>query len=106
MLKGDAMTNPQTPSVPDFHAFKRAALADGFDETRVRTWAPLETVPEHRHDFAARALVVEGEMWLTQAGQTRHLVAGDTFVLSHNEPHSERYGANGATYWVARRSQG
>ena len=100
------MTISQTPSAPDFPAFERAALADGFDEALVRTWAPLETVAEHGHDFAARALVVDGEMWLTQAGQTRHLVAGDTFVLSRNEPHSERYGASGATYWVARRSKG
>ena len=31
-------------------------------------------------------------------------VAGDTFTLERDVPHSERYGAQGAAYWVARRN--
>lgn len=34
---------------------------------------------------------------------TRHLHAGDTFMLARDVPHTERYGPDGATYWVARR---
>jgi hypothetical protein len=37
-------------------------------------------------------------------GETaRHLRAGDTFALDAEVPHAERYGAQGATFWVARR---
>ena len=89
-----------------FEEFERTKRAEGFDEVLARNWKPLQIVPEHRHDFVAQAVVTEGEMWLTQAGKTRHLVTGDTFELACNEPHAERYGPVGATYWVARRSEG
>lgn len=55
----------------------------------------------HRHGGAA---VVQDEMWLTTRDHTRHLVPGEPFELEHGEPHSERDGAEGATYWVARRN--
>jgi hypothetical protein len=42
-------------------------------------------------------------MWLTVGEETRHLRLGDTFELERDEPHAERYGVEGATYWVARR---
>jgi hypothetical protein len=34
---------------------------------------------------------------------TRHLQAGDRFAVVRGTPHVERYGAAGATFWVARR---
>lgn len=88
----------------DFKRFEAQALATGFDEVLSRPWPPLHEVPLHTHPFAARARVVQGEMWLTVDGHTRHLLPGDGFELEADEPHSERYGAEGATYWVARRS--
>ena len=75
-------------NAPDFEAFKAAALADGFDDVLVREWAPAQ--------------VVRGEVWLTVADTTRHLQAGDAFTLEKSVPHTERYGAQGATFWVAR----
>lgn len=98
-------TPPANPPVhPSFEQFQARSLADGFDEVVVREWAPDAVVPEHRHDFGVSAIVVQGEMWLSCAGRERHLVPGDTFALYRNEPHAERYGAQGATYWVARRN--
>ena len=88
----------------DFERFKAAALAAGFDEVLVRQW-PGDTVLEtHAHAFDADALVTEGEMWLTCDSQTRHLRPGDTFTIGHGVPHAERYGPQGAGYWVARRN--
>jgi quercetin dioxygenase-like cupin family protein len=57
----------------------------------------------HGHPFAVKALVVRGEMWLTVGDDTRHLRAGDTFELGREVLHAERYGSEGASYWVARR---
>lgn len=88
-----------------FQEFEADALARGFDEVLVRDWSPNQVVDEHRHPFAADALVVDGEMWLTEADGTRHLLPGDTFTLQPDVPHSERYGTHGATYWVARRGK-
>jgi quercetin dioxygenase-like cupin family protein len=91
--------------MPDinFAEFETAALAQGFDQVLERRWAPDTVLDTHTHPFAVQALVVEGEMWLSVAGQTRHLRPGDRFELDRDVPHAERYGAAGAAYWVARR---
>jgi quercetin dioxygenase-like cupin family protein len=88
---------------PDFETFRDTALADGFYEVVERRWEPGSVVATHSHPFAANALVVQGEMWLTVAGGTQHLKPGDRFALAAGVPHEERYGPQGATYWVARR---
>ncbi|MEY2633524.1 MAG: hypothetical protein RIR00_2178 [Pseudomonadota bacterium] len=86
-----------------FAGFAAAAQAAGFAEVVERVWPADALVPEHTHPFAVAAQVVAGEMWLTVAGETRHLLPGDRFSLVLAEPHAERYGPVGATYWVARR---
>lgn len=89
-----------------FNAFREQALAEGFDEVLERRWAPDTVLDTHTHPFGVKAVVTEGALWLTVDGQTRHLVPGDTFVLAREVPHAERYGAEGAVYWVARRNAG
>lgn len=89
--------------IPSFDEYAAHLKAQGFEEVLVRNWSPREIVETHRHPFAAKALVVSGEMWLTQRGATRHLMVGDGFELDAGEPHAERYGEAGATYWVGRR---
>lgn len=88
---------------PDFDIFRTTALADGFTEVVERKWEPGTIVDTHTHPFEAKALVVQGEMWLTVAGETQHLLPGSRFHLQADVPHDERYGSDGATYWVARR---
>lgn len=87
-----------------YQAFEAAALARGFDEVLERKWAPHTVVGAHSHPFDVDALVVQGEMWLTANGVARHLQPGDTFNLDAEVSHAERYGAGGATFWVARRN--
>ncbi|MET0543195.1 MAG: cupin domain-containing protein [Variovorax sp.] len=86
-----------------FAVFRDAAVAAGFDEALIRDWASGQIVEAHAHPFDAEAVVVEGEMWLSDGENTRHLLPGDTFALPKGTSHSERYGPTGATYWVARR---
>lgn len=93
------------PSRPDWDHFAADARARGFDEVVERHWEPLTVVDTHTHPFAVEdAVLVQGEMWLTVGEATRHLRPGDRFQLARNEPHAERYGAEGAIYWVARRA--
>jgi hypothetical protein len=102
---GAAMPNPEaTATTPRFEAFAAESRALGYGEVLEREWLPNQVVPTHTHPFDARALVSRGEMWLTVAGQTQHLVPGDRFELARDTPHEERYGAEGAAYWVGRRA--
>ncbi len=89
--------------LPDFDAYAAAARSRGFDEVAERRWEPGTVVPTHTHPFAVEALVVQGRMWLECSGRTLELGPGDRFELAFEEPHAERYGAEGATYWAARR---
>lgn len=98
------MAENRGAATPSFESFRNSSLKAGADEVLERRYAPGQVVETHTHPFDADALVTEGEMWLTCGDETRHLRAGDTFHLLHGTPHSERYGPEGATYWVARRN--
>lgn len=91
-------------NTPSFAEFSEQALASGFDEVLERSWEPDTVLDTHTHPFAVQALVVLGELWLTTSSETRHLKAGDRFSLPRDLPHDERYGPQGATYWVARKN--
>lgn len=101
------MPDPQQENAlaaPDFSEFEKQARAEGFDEVLKRTWSPGVVIDTHAHPFAVKAVVVQGEMWLSCAGETRHLRPGDSFAVERDAPHAERYGDTGATSWVARRN--
>ena len=85
-----------------FEAFAASARAEGFDEVIERAWAARTVIAPHTHAFALKARVVRGEMWLTVGDEVRHLLPGDTFALDRDVLHAERYGDDGAVYWVAR----
>lgn len=84
--------------------FEEQALAEGFDEVLERSWPADAQLDTHTHPFALKARVVRGEMWLTVGRKTQHLKVGDDFALDRDVAHAERYGQQGATYWVARRN--
>ena len=88
----------------DFASYAAQARAEGFDEVLERRWPPATVLDTHTHPFAVDALMVRGELWLTCGGETRHLRPGDRFTLAADEAHAERYGAEDAAYWVARRA--
>ena len=87
-----------------FEDFQTRKLQEGYDEVLLREWAPGFTNEPHTHPFDTDALVAQGEYWLTMNGQTQYLVPGSMFELEPNVPHDERYGAEGAAYWVARKN--
>lgn len=92
------------PSQPTFDQFRTTMLAEGYDEVLERVWAPGTVLETHTHPFEANAVVVQGEMWLAvENGEAKRLLPGDRFHLQANVLHSEHYGPEGATYWVARR---
>ena len=87
----------------NFASFEAAARRDGYTEVIAKDWEAALVLERHTHPYDVDALLVSGNMALEIDGETRHLVAGDAFQLAANVPHSEVYGPNGATVWVARR---
>jgi quercetin dioxygenase-like cupin family protein len=86
-----------------FKEFESRMQAQGFEQVLERKWLPNQVVGIHTHPFDANAVVVQGELWLTVGDATQKILSGGTFELARGTPHSERYGGEGATYWVGRR---
>jgi quercetin dioxygenase-like cupin family protein len=95
---------PEPESTAAFEAFSAASLARGFDEVLVREWLPDQRVGEHTHPFDVDARVVRGNVLLSCGNESRHIRAGEGFQLARDTPHTEQYGPEGATFWVARRN--
>ncbi len=92
-------------NLPTLDEFRSTMLARGYDEVLERHWDPGVVVDRHSHPFEANALVIRGEMWLAiDGGPDRHLARGDRFNVERGVPHTERYGSDGASFWVARRN--
>jgi len=87
---------------PTMESFTQQSLEEGFDEVLVREWPADLVLDMHTHAFAVSAYVARGEYWLTVGDQVKHLKTGDSFRLARDVAHAERYGAQGATVWVAR----
>jgi quercetin dioxygenase-like cupin family protein len=88
-----------------FESFSAEHRAAGCDEVLERRWQPNQLMDTHTHSFSVQVLVVQGELWLTVGERVQHLKAGDRFEVDAGVPHAERYGAEGATFWVARRNR-
>ncbi len=83
--------------------FEADALRAGFDDVVVRDWTIGYTMGEHAHDYAIRALVVRGALWVKCGDRIQRCGVGELFALEPGEVHSEGAGAQGAMFWVARR---
>lgn len=86
-----------------YEFFETTAKAAGFDEVLVREWASGQVVGTHTHPFDVQAHVVRGEVWLRCGDEVKHITAGGGFELAREVPHDERYGEQGATFWIARK---
>jgi quercetin dioxygenase-like cupin family protein len=89
---------------PTFESFRQRKLAEGFDEVLIRVWDPGFENEPHAHPFDTDAVVAEGDYWLTMNGQVTHLKMGDVFKVARGVVHSEKYGAQGAVFWAARKN--
>ena len=88
----------------DKQAFTSALERDGYQEISTRTQDALRENSAHSHPFSVRALMLAGEMTLTYEGKTQVCRAGDEFSMQAGCEHSEKFGPEGATYLVGRRS--
>lgn len=111
MVGGDAVLKPcevgdrMNSHILTFEQFQALMVAAGYDAAVERHWEPNTVLEAHSHPFDAAALVVQGHMGLA-CGQAAEqtLGPGDVFAVPAGQVHTERYGPEGATYWVARRT--
>ena len=87
-----------------FEDFQAQKLKEGYDEVLQRVWEPHFANEMHAHPFDTDARVAQGEYWLTINGQTIHYTTGDTFQVASGVMHSEKYGAECAIFWAARKN--
>ena len=91
-LPGAKFRSLLRPLVRRYLAHAEPTLLSGLGhhgEVVARQWKPDTVIATHSHSFAAKALVVQGEMWLTVGGRTQHLKPGDGFELEPGVPHDE-----------------
>ena len=88
----------------DRASFAAALAAEGYAGPLDRRMEAGQVVPEHSHPFDVRLLVLEGEFILDQGGTSRRYGPGEAFEVAAGVPHAERFGPEGATYLVGRRS--
>ena len=83
--------------------FTAQAMDDGFDEILQKDWAPKLVIDKHTHPFDARVQVAAGQVTLELADGVQTFAAGQSFYIPRGTEHAEEYGADGATFWVARK---
>jgi quercetin dioxygenase-like cupin family protein len=81
----------------DTEAFENALRRDGYVEIARRASEPNHATQPHAHDFAVRALVLEGDISLTVEGTVTRYAPGEVFVMPAGREHAETVGPEGVT---------
>jgi len=85
--------------------FESGLKAAGFT-TLVREVAARDELPDHRHDWEVRGLVLAGAFTIESGGVARTYGPGESFELAAMAPHSEWAGPEGARLLLGRRHHG
>jgi len=83
--------------------FTAQAMEDGFDEVVQKEWAPNLAVGKHTHPFDVKVQLAAGQVQMTFDSGVQTYKAGQSFFIARDVEHSELYGSEGATFWVARK---
>jgi len=88
----------------DTTEFTAALVREGYGEVSTRVREPLVELGDHSHPYDVRALMLAGELTLTFEGKTQVCRGGDIFTMKADCLHSEKFGPEGATFLVGRRT--
>jgi quercetin dioxygenase-like cupin family protein len=86
--------------------FALTVVSEGYAAPVMVTREANGQVDTHSHPFAAKALIVAGEIRIVAEQLSATYKPGDVFQLDANKPHQEYYGPEGVTYYVGRKSPG
>ena len=87
----------------DESAFRQQLRSEGF--THIYTWQdrPSAFYPEHTHPTLSAHIILDGEMTLTQNGETRTYRPGDRVDVSAGTVHSAKMGPAGCRYLIGEK---
>jgi quercetin dioxygenase-like cupin family protein len=91
------MTPKATPE-----EFERTLAAEGY-EVLVRDLEPDKALPEHRHPWDVKAMILQGAFTVGTAEGERTYETGQVFELPADMPHTESHGPAGARLLLGRR---
>ena len=88
----------------DIASFETALRSEGFANIETKQLPPAGRNTGHAHPFEVRALVLDGQISLTVAGEARTYRKGEVFTMATGCEHTEEVGEEGVRYLVGRRS--
>jgi quercetin dioxygenase-like cupin family protein len=77
--------------------------AEGFRYIYVWQDAPGTSYPDHTHPETTAHVLLDGEMTVTYAGETRTYRAGDRFDIPAHAVHAARAGPHGCKYLIGEK---
>jgi quercetin dioxygenase-like cupin family protein len=84
--------------------FANLVIGEGYAAPLLVSREAHGQVDTHSHPFAAKALIVSGEIRIVVQQTSTSYKTGDIFELDANTPHQEYYGPEGVTYYVGRKT--
>lgn len=85
------------------NSFHKMVTAEGFSEPVLVEREADGFMDVHTHPFEAKALILDGYIEIGSGSDSQRYESGDVFHLTREQPHWERYGAQGVLYLSARK---
>jgi mannose-6-phosphate isomerase-like protein (cupin superfamily) len=87
----------------DSKSLERQLQSEGFSHTYVWQDGPNASYPDHTHATETAHIVLDGEITLTQAGETRTFGVGERCDVPAGAVHSARIGPRGCRYLIGEK---
>jgi mannose-6-phosphate isomerase-like protein (cupin superfamily) len=87
----------------DQESLERQLREEGFLHTYVWQDGPNAFYSDHTHPVETAHIILEGEMTLTQRGQTRTYAVGERCDVPAGAVHSARMGPKGCRYLIGEK---
>jgi quercetin dioxygenase-like cupin family protein len=87
----------------DTHELERQLHAEGFKRTYVWQDAPHTHYPAHTHPTLTAHIILDGQMTLTVAGESKTYRAGERCDVAAGTVHAARMGSQGCRYLIGEK---
>lgn len=87
----------------DQNSLERQLREEGFLRTYLWQDGPNAFYPDHSHAAETAHLILDGEMTLTQRGETRTFSAGERCDVPAGAVHSAKMGPRGCKYLIGEK---
>jgi mannose-6-phosphate isomerase-like protein (cupin superfamily) len=84
-------------------SLERKLHEEGFLHTYVWQDGPNAFYPDHTHAVETAHIILDGEMTLTQGGETRTFCVGERCDVSAGAVHSAKMGPRGCKYLIGEK---